>query len=146
MVAEALIVLSLTSAAASTTYLGETDQGYPARAVVRSGDIDRIRLKWDAPCQTPGYAWGPQGTVWFNREPAPFEVSGKRFSDGGTYKFSFTGGRAVVTQRLSGRFVDGKSVAGTQSSTVRVYDDGGKKLDSCSSEVRFKAVPRKRLP
>jgi hypothetical protein len=136
----ALAVALLTSAAPSHTYVGESDQGFPVRAVVRHGAIDRIRVKWAAPCPVTGYVWGPEATMWFNRKPAPFKVSGKRYSDHGTNEFPFRGGRGVMTQRLSGRF-SAKSVSGTQKSTVRVYDKGGKLLDSCSSKVRFKAAP-----
>jgi hypothetical protein len=138
---EALAALALLPSAPASTYVGETDQGYPARAVVRAGVIDRIRLRWVAPCQTPGYAWGPQGTVWFNRQPAPYTMTGDRFSDGGTNRFRFRGGRAVMTQRLSGRFVDGEFISGVQSTRVRVYSRSGEKLDSCSSRVRFRVTP-----
>jgi hypothetical protein len=141
VVLEALAALALLPSAPASTYVGETDQGYPARAVVRAGVIDRIRLRWVAPCQTPGYAWGPQATVWFNREPAPYTLSGDRFSDRGTNRFSFQGRRAVMTQRLSGRHVEGESISGVQSTTVRVYSRSGKKLDACRSKVRFRVAP-----
>jgi hypothetical protein len=128
------------AAASSNTYVGESDQGFPVRAFLRDGAIDRIRVKWAAPCHAPGYVWGPQATMWFNRMPAPFSVTGQRFSDHGTIKFPFRGGRGVMTQRLSGRFST-LALSGTQSTTVRVYRKDGKLQDSCSSKVRFKAAP-----
>jgi hypothetical protein len=141
VVAASLVALSLVSAGGhSDTYLGHSDQGFPVRAVLRQGAIDRIRVKWAAPCQTPGYVWGPQATVWFNRKPAPFKVAGGRYSDHGTVKFPFRDGRGLMRQRLSGRF-SAESISGVQSSTVRVYDGDDKLLDSCSSRTRFHAEP-----
>jgi hypothetical protein len=108
--------------------------------VVRGGAIDRIRVKWAAPCPVTGYVWGPEATMWFNRKPAPFKVAGRRYSDHGTNRFPFEGGHGVMTQRLSGRF-SAKSLSGTQKSTVRVYDKSGELVDACSSKVRFKTAP-----
>ena len=140
VVPAALAVAFLVSAAPSHTYVGESDQGFPVRAVVQNGAIDRIRVKWAAPCHTPGYVWGPEATLWFNRQPAPFTVAGTRFSDHGTNKFPFRGGRGVMTQRLSGSF-SGTLLAGTQTSTVRVYGNDGKLRDACSSKVSFTVAP-----
>jgi hypothetical protein len=128
------------AAGSSDTFVGQSDQGFPVRAVVQDGAIDRIRVKWAAACHTPGYVWGPDATLWFNRQPAPFRVAGTRFSDHGTTKFPFRGGRGVMSQRLSGRF-SATSVSGTQTSTVRVYRKDGQQADACSSKVRFTVAP-----
>jgi hypothetical protein len=137
-----LVALVALAAAGTTTYTGESDQGYPVRAVVHDGTIDRIRVRWAAPCDARGYVWGPQATLWFNRQPAPFTVAGERYSDHGRNAVSFSGSRAVMSQRLSGRFVDDAFITGVQSSTVRVFAPHGKKLlGSCSSTVRFRLAP-----
>ena len=141
MVAEALAALALLPAAAhSHTYVGESDQGFPVRAVLRGEKIDRIRVKWAAPCPGTGYLWGPETTMWLNRKPAPFKVSRGRYADGGTDSFPFQGGHGVIEQHLSGR-VSARALSGTQKSTVSVYGPDGTKLDSCSSKVRFRVLP-----
>ena len=136
----ALAVAVLSSAAPSHTYVGESDQGFPVRAVVRrDGAIDRIRVQWAAPCPVTGYVWGPEATMWFNRQLCPFKVAGRRFSDHGTNRFPFQGGHGVMTQRLSGR-LSAKSLSGAQASTVRVYDKSG----SCSTRAARRSASRRR--
>jgi hypothetical protein len=146
VVAASLLALALLPAAAhSQAFVGESDQGFPVRAVMHGRTIDRIKVKWSAPCPETGYLWGPEATMWFNREPAPFKVAGRRYSDHGTNRFPFRGGHGVMRQRLSGRF-SANSVTGVQTSAVRVYDKDGKKLDSCSSKISFRASPKQPLP
>lgn len=139
--------LALTSgsahaAAGPTNFVGKSDQGLPVSAVVRKGKIDRIKLQWSAPCSMSGWLWGPLGTVWFNREPAPFDVSGKRFSDKGEVERPFQIGKVVMDQKLSGR-MRSNAITGVQSSTVRLFDATGKKQDECTSTVHFRVAPKR---
>lgn len=138
----ALLPASATAADGTATLVGKSDQGLPASAVLHKGKIDRIKLRWSAPCSISGWVWGPQGTVWFNRQPAPFDVSGRRFSDQGQVERPFQIGKVVMDQKLSGR-VGARAITGVQTSTVRLYDATGTKQDECSSKVRFRVAPKK---
>ena len=147
MIVEALAALALLpgsahAAGGAATFVGKSDQGLPASAVVRKGKIDRIKLRWSAPCSISGWVWGPQGTIWFNRQPGPFDVSGKRFSDQGQVERPFQIGKVVMDQKLSGR-VGAHAITGVQSSTVRLFDAAGTKQDECSSKVHFRVAPKK---
>lgn len=146
MIAQALAALALIpgaahGAGAPTTYMGKSDQGLSVRAVLHGGKIDRIKLNWAADCSPSGWVWGPQGTIWFNRKPAPFSVSGRRFSDHGTVERPFQIGKVVITQKLSGR-MGAKAISGAQTSTVRLIDAAGTQQDLCRSTVHFRAAPK----
>jgi hypothetical protein len=141
LAALALLPATAHGARQATTFVGESDQGLPVSAVMRNGEIDRIKLTWSANCSMSGWVWGPQGTIWFNRKPAPFSVSGKRFSDHGKVTRPFQIGKVALNQRLSGR-VGKHVISGVQTSTVRLFDATGTMQDSCRSTVRFHARPK----
>jgi hypothetical protein len=146
VLAQALAALALIPAGAHaagkpTTYTGTSDQGLPVSAVIHDGKIDRIKLRWSADCSPSGWVWGPQGTIWFNRAPGPFSVSGKRFSDKGKFERPFQIGKVVISQKLSGR-TGARAISGVQTSTVRLIDAAGIQQDLCSSKVHFHAVPK----
>jgi hypothetical protein len=132
----------LHGAGADTTFAGKSDQGLPVSAVVRAGKIDRIKLNWAADCADSGWVWGPLGTIWFNRQPAPFDVSGKRYKDHGKVSRPFQTGTVEMSQRLSGR-LGARSITGMQKSTVRLINADGKQVDKCSSTIHFTARPKK---
>src|SRR3954469_17244498 len=144
MLALAPVIAALTllqGAGAATTFVGESDQGLPVRAVVRDGKIDRIKLTWAADCADSGWVWGPLGTTWFNRQPAPFSVSGKRYADHGKVSRPFQTGTVEMSQRLSGK-LGSRSISGVQKSTVRLINADGKQVDKCSSTIHFQARPK----
>jgi hypothetical protein len=139
----ALLVLAVpaSASAATTYYVGKTEQGYRSSAKVVDGDLKWLKVTWRADCQDPGYRYGPVGTIWLDRPDGPIEQSGRKFTDSGSREVRTTKGhKGVIEETLTGRLYAGGVIKANHTVTARFFNSKGKQYDTCSGsfDVRLK--------
>jgi hypothetical protein len=118
---------------------GQTTQGFPVVAWVKNGRLVLVRLKWTARCHRTHDVLGPTNTYWRDTPDGPIEQTGNTFTDSGTLRYRLPRKQhGVVHEKLKGTFSTTK-VSGVQTISESIFNRRGKKLDVCSSKVRFSA-------
>jgi hypothetical protein len=143
--AVALTALAVAAAATAAAvapepgrYRGKTSQDrFASMRVGKSGQVRALTLRWLAKCDTPGYTWGPDETVWSDNVKGGIEQDGSEFSDGGRYHEKGSNGySARITANMRGHFTSATRAEGRFHIKVDARRDG-KHVDWCQARGRW---------
>jgi hypothetical protein len=133
---------SAIAAPADGTFLGRTSQGYKTRVVLKSGQVQVVRVPWGTSHCKPhdGYTIKFRHFVYTNTPDGPIEQPAKlgHFHDSGRVIEKGAHSRIVVDAKLTGHFVDDNRVEGTQRIRVRTHDKFGR--HRCTTKMTWFAT------
>lgn len=139
----AVTTAAFAATVADGTFRGRTSQGLKARVVVDKGQVQLVDLPWRARRCTPHTGYRVIYRQWnYRNDPNGHGIEQTaqpdRFHDGGRLVYKQSGSRDVVVARLTGRFVGGDRVEGTQTIRVRTHDKYGR--HRCTAKMHWSAT------